>query len=230
VPFRIGAGVGKHASTHADGGSDEITGDLDIDAIVEDVYEIYDDWDDNELTDRSLGTTTTNYNLLRAKFFRPSWATESGSPSASDGVLVLPSSTTVQSVSTFSDFTVGTWEFDFKWANTTATQYDRNYIMKLSGEDTGYRARANNDGSMCNLDEVSTGTPTTIIDNTWAEDTDWHTLKTTRDSDGNFELFLDGASKGTATDTTHTTSDQIWIRDDGNNVAERHVDNLKVHS
>jgi len=193
-------------------------------------YYLTDDWGDNKLTDRE---GLSNFrNRIPPRTWgkdRPKWTIESGSPSASGGVLVLPQSSTVQTVSTPSDFTVGAWELDFKWANTTSTQWDRNWFMRLAGEATGYWMRANNDGSACDIIETTTGTHTVIIDNTWTADTSWHTLKATRDSAGNFELFLDGVSKGTTTDTTHTTSDEMWIRDDGNDVAERNVDNLKVY-
>lgn len=51
----------------------------------------------------------------------------------------------------------------------------------------------------------SGGNPTTLITSafgTWEAD---HVIKLTRDSSGNFELFLDGTSLGTATDNTITS-------------------------
>jgi len=44
-----------------------------------------------------------------------------------------------------------------------------------------------------------------------AIDTNTHTIKVTRDAVGNFELFFDGASKGTATDNNVTTCALIRI-------------------
>ncbi len=38
----------------------------------------------------------------------------------------------------------------------------------------------------------------------------------TRDGSGNFELFIDGVSKGTVTDATHTTNAFVMVREDSN--------------
>jgi len=45
-----------------------------------------------------------------------------------------------------------------------------------------------------------------LIDQSWTIDIDWHTAKITRDANGIFEIFLDGVSKGTVTDTDITTT------------------------
>jgi len=234
MPFRT-AGLGKHASTHADGGSDEITSVLDLGAlrVIGGTAEFVDDWGDNLLTNRENSgsglVSGPGLAVRRCKNYRPEWTTESGSPSATDERLYLPQSATAQAISVPSTFTEGAWESDFRFTNTTATQWLADYIMRISGEDTGYLLNHANDGSAYRIQKRITGTLTNLIDVTWAEDTDWHVQKGTRDADGNFELFLDRVSKGTATDTDITSSDKLWLENGSQDVSASYRDNLRVY-
>jgi len=189
--------------------------------------EILDDWQDNKLTTRDSEATTpikiSSPYVQDANTFRPSWTTESGSPSASGGVLVLTAGdTTAQGISTPTTFFVGTWEVDIqKQADGTTSGVD--VIDWVSGGSKKYIIGWNYDGAYNLRDIVDT---VNIISATHAEDTAWHTCKATRDSSSNWELFFDGVSDGTATDSTTTSIDEVWVYNYED--IEVHYDNLKI--
>jgi len=190
-------------------------------------YEIYDDWDDSRLTDRRV--TVEAFRCKEQSNFRPEWTTESGSPSASGGELVLPAGdTTVQIVDAPSSFDTGTWEVDLleHTASTGAV------VFRLIFQDAdnwwsgwwrlyeGYQKLVKDDA----------GTVTAVIDTgtgVIADDGTYHTYKYTRDSDGNWEMFQDGSSLGTATDTFLPTANKLRFRNWED--AEVDFDNLKVY-
>lgn len=188
---------------------------------------IEDGWDDNSITGRS--NPDEGYflhpsdNLLSNDYeagdalkgvYRPEWTTQSGSPSASNGVLSLSAGdTTQQSILTPSEFTAGTWETDYKFTNTPSSGGICMVIMAQSTSLDGvgrpnncyfgynhfngdYHLYLNNGGSATNIiTTISLGVPESFA-----------TMKISRTTRGNFELFHNGTSQGTATDTTHTGS------------------------
>jgi len=191
--------------------------------------EIIDDWADNKLTSRdkqalsdSWAWTDEFYQLNDV--FRPEWTTESGSPSASGGVLVLTAGdTTVQQVSIPTTFFAGAWEVEVqKQASGTTSLV--NVLDWWAGGNEKYGLQWTNADNYKLQDIVDA---VAIISATHAEDTSWHTCKATRDSSSNWEIFFDGVSDGTATDSTTTSIDEFAHRN-GEDI-EIHFDNLKIY-
>ena len=65
--------------------------------------------------------------------------------------------------------------------------------------------------SWVRLCKTVSSSSSSLISGSWSIDTEWHIIKVTRDSSDNFELFFDGVSKGTTTDTILTSSKQIRL-------------------
>lgn len=179
-----------------------------------------DDWGDDALTGRTnpetgqfLEQTSGGVGDLLKGMYRPEWKAESGSPSASSGKLQLSAGgTTSQTVSTPSNLTTGSFELKFQFnSDPTNGAFHHSFICSnnsLSASvstDAGYEMRPVHDGSYY-LTLRDNGTATNLISSTWADDLNQHTITSTRDEDSNFELFLDGTSQGTTTDSTYTTS------------------------
>jgi len=217
-------------------------------------YEMYDDWEDNKLTSRdsmsetplswedaisrsfslseSVGslpysgefTYKYSYTIESINTFRPEWTTESGSPSASEGMLVLTAGdVTVQRISIPSTFFVGAWESDVRYTASPGTGGLWPIGFYLNGSLKYHHAWKYSDTHYL-YDQVD---GVRIIAHAHAVDTAWHTMKLTRDSDGNWETFFDGAACGSTTDTTTTSCDEyrVWNGSD----VETRFDNWKVY-
>jgi hypothetical protein len=135
--------------------------------------------------------------------YRPMWQASSGSPTITNNELVLPAGdTTAQEVDAASDHTVGYWEFDYQFASPPADNFnfawwkfvdDGNNFLRLLIRDEGFvELKGQQNGS-------SVFSQTT--DNTAFVDGNGHTVRIERDSGGNFEVFLDGSSQITASNT-----------------------------
>lgn len=109
-----------------------------------------------------------------------------------------------------------TWEIRYRWAGNPNTSGDnvsltRNSTSFTRGFEGGYHSGyvnnffQNGDRLLSEMD--SGGSLNRLIETAVGNDTNLHTLKTTRDGSGNWELLHDGSSLGTASDTSHTTSD-----------------------
>ena len=74
-------------------------------------------------------------------------------------------------------------------------------------------------------------TGTTLITLTKITAADTYTTKLTRDASGNFEVFKNGVSDGTCTDTDITTSIEIHLKSGGTYAptANLHFNWLKVY-
>ena len=188
------------------------------------IYELLDDWDDNKLTARDgAETTSTGFTNLFAQKnkFRPTWTTVAGAPSVANEKLELDNTEQVKTPSTFG---VGTWEIDL----TVAVQNAQPFMRLYAGGGSKYR--------ICGWYTHPTNLYAVIYDDVDAAyiiqgagaawDVNQHTLKTTRNESGNWEIFFDGVSKGTATDTTTTSFDELHIYTE--NGATKY-DNLKVY-
>jgi len=189
---------------------------------------IIDDWDDNLLTGRPVALTVIDGALfgkgevLKAK--RPEWTTESGSPSVSGGVLHLPAGdVTIQQVSTPSTLWIGTWKLDFNWT-TAITSGGHHFRSVVGGTKTYIMPEWRSDDVYRIWQDVDNVAP---VSTTHAIDTAEHSLKVTRASGGNWELFFDGVSDGTGTENTYTSCDELWI--ESNADYEGNWDNLKVY-
>lgn len=203
-------------------------------------YTHYDDWYDNKLTKRGHYRTPAGGMMGRTGFTpflkRPEWTIEYSDPAVSGGVLTLDGASgaaTNDGVSTPSTFTEGTWEWDAKASNTSGTRYLKNNFIY---EDADNNLRVNfrpggTPGNEVDLIKTDAGVASTLITGSWTADTNWHTIKATRDTSGNFELFFDGVSQGTATDTFLPSISKILFFVDlsGITAVDYDIDNLKVY-
>ena len=168
---------------------------------ADNIYEILDDWNDNKLTARDgAGTTSTGFTNTFAQkdMFRPEW-TVSANVSAAGGKLVFSATAAIKTAEIASTFVTGTWEVDA----VRGTSYNGWLGCKIIDDGTDYYALyADGNSTAYHLNRNATH----LITGTWTNDAATHTFKTTRDGSGNFEIFEDGISKGTVTNTDTTTS------------------------
>ena len=171
---------------------------------------IIDDWDDGLLSGRPVALTVINGSLfakgevLKAK--RPEWSVNSGVADLSAGTLKVQTATLeVQTVSTKM---VGMWE-----VTVTRNSGDRArlfFIIDYTIPDTYYfiGISAFDKYSMY---KVFTGSYYELIsDDYFGAGT--YRMSVSRDSSGNFEIFIDGVSRGTTTDTDIVRSDYLRLR------------------
>ncbi|WP_276301104.1 hypothetical protein [Halorussus lipolyticus] len=166
----------------------------------------YDDFEDGSLRDR-VGRRTGQYvssdepGRVYAGVERPIWKTGDGSPSVSNGALEMPAADTTNQfvVATPYRFEVGTYEFTFQFSSTPSTGRVRfEFLTETAAK--WVQIIVDPDGTLRLERNDGTG-KTTIISGSWNGDTNQHTAKATRDESGNYELFVDGTSQGTASDT-----------------------------
>lgn len=149
--------------------------------------------------------------------FRPRWGIYSGSPSNSGGELVFPDgSTTTQLIQTKSQFQTGEWSMTFQ-ATTTPTSGILVYGI-MGSEPVGasdsnvYYLNVGSDGAI-NLTKFENGSYVgTVVSGSWTPDTAQHTVRVTRTAAGDWELFFDGTSQDTATDTFLPEVNKISLR------------------
>jgi len=215
-----------------------VTSSLDLAAlrIVGETGEIADDWGDNLLTGRENSgdglVTWSELEVGRCKNFRPEW-TSVGSPSATGGELVVDVDNSVGDQGVYVDVVieVGTWEVEGRTENTG----NNNYVgvrMIYQDADNQWKILERDDGSYGYLQKDDAGTTTTVIDSGGQiGDTNFHTLKATRDADANWEYFFDGVSQGTATDSFMPTKNSTRVQSRANDdvTSTHHYDNLKVY-
>ncbi|RKZ28852.1 hypothetical protein DRQ36_09820, partial [bacterium] len=122
----------------------------------------------------------------------------------------------------------GTWECEFRHEEHNANPCFVSFFFmtntaQLSAATDGYSLNSDsNTGSEAfTLYRWDNGSATAIIDATVTHDTNWHTMKVTRDAAGNFEIFYDGISKGTVTDATYSACTHIHFRELMNFVNDR---------
>ena len=193
---------------------------------ADNIYELLDDWDDSKLTSRDgAGTTSTGFTNLFAQKdkFRPEWATGAGSPAASGGELVLALSA---SVTTPSTFVTGTWEWLVRHSATGGNNAFKCYFLGENGDTSSYAYVHEHSGTIV-LWVTTDGN--IISGGIVTQPTTNKAYKVTRDSSGNFEIFFDGVSKGTATNTRYTSSVEMRIRNAHTAGPTIYVDDLKVY-
>lgn len=190
---------------------------------------IEDDWEDNALSGRKsvekgvfyeYGTDGTG-DLLKG-VYRPMWTVESGGSSASSGILQVPSGNNGnQCVVTPSQMSIGEWSYDWKnplSADSGACRFnfidpnnDRNSKGQLGA---GYAISWDSGPSYWwNLYRWDGYSSATIIVNCsdWGADDSWHSAKASRDSYGGFEVFRDGSTLGTTTDTNYQETQALSV-------------------
>lgn len=157
---------------------------------------------------------------------RPEWTVESGTWDASAGyVSGTPPSKAPGNLSTPSNFMTGTWEY--KTRIPQVNTYSR-FIPIFIDADNLYDIELSSRSaeSWVKFRKCVAGSWTDLISGTWTIDTDWHTITLMRDAAGNFELFFDGVSQGTCTDTSHTSTSVIKLQTEGD---PSDFDDIKVY-
>ena len=180
-----------------------------------------DDFDDNSLTSRS-NTNDGVYahpdaNVAGDVFigrYRPEWnatVNDSGSVSATNGRVEFSEAGPEEvtgAISVPSDFTTGSFQSDVNWV--TRGSGDDNFTVqyisdsyKVPGDsnqypDNGVLTQTTDTGTP-SLVKSESGSGAGIVSSTVTSDS--YTESFTRDSYGNYEYIIDGASQGTTTDT-----------------------------
>jgi hypothetical protein len=167
--------------------------------VTETSHAVYDDFSGSDLYARPLASNGIYYGDAEAVYGvnRPIWEVTSGSPSMGSGTLTLPGGSRAVSRSIDTRFTTGEVAITYQQAAAGA-QVD--YQFWYSGPSDDFLALSSEAGTV-KLKKVENGTYGDILSGTVPDDTAEHTIRTTRDESGNWELFADGTSQGTATDT-----------------------------
>ena len=138
------------------------------------------------------------------------WSIGGGSPEpyVSGGVLILPGDTTDRYIYRSLPFFDGyAWEIKIQ-KQGDGTKYAAQAFKWWSGGTEIYRVGWHADNSIWIRDLVDSEE---IITGTRVEDTEWHTIKVTRLSNGDWALYFDDELIGTANDTTSTSTDTFGI-------------------
>lgn len=186
--------------------------------------QLADDWNDERLNADRVTTSQMQY--------RPQWSDESGSVEATDGILRIPAGdSTTQAVQTTPALgphpnIISNLIFEVKFlSDPTAGNFTLHFCRNQDGFNE-WRVRFDADGNM-NLQKTNSNTDTTVISGSYTNDQSWHEVEVTRNDSAGWELFEDGSSQGTATDSFTATRDYN-LRWESTLDAEVHVDNLKL--
>ncbi len=216
---------------------------------------ILDDWDDNSLTSSRDSFDTTSFSgdepssSNSTTETRPQWTDHTGRSNLSATGQVLETDSSNSYVYS-TPFNVGgssswntshTWSFHFKFVSKSsnngsdywgvAVNDATNYTDQNNGNNdtyfnNAYHVQINDNGSY-DFRLANGGSRSGLIGGgSWSEDGNWKTGKVTRDSSGNWELFRNGSSQGTTTDTTHTDISHLGFCGDQRYVMN--YDNLEV--
>lgn len=205
--------------------------DIDLYATINSRQEIHRfNWDGSSWVDVETIQTAGDYDLFAPQPVRPAhsdmrviWSEDTGDRTINSktfaygdsglvqdgtpGHVEFPSTTGSVRLDTGSSVSRGTWEFTFQFGSPsgssdfwlhTDTPTDPN-----SG--SGYYVRFF-DSSASNplrLSKRTNGSATDLVAASWPADGAEHTVTVTRDDSDNWEILIDGSSKGTATDGEH---------------------------
>lgn len=190
-------------------------------SVIPDSGLYLDDWADNKLSSRdSYETTLGDADTLEpdsSSFTnpsRPEWSFAQGSnATASSEQLTISASGNDEILEATSENGVEVWEIDL----TKPSSNDwfaifwpvGSNLSNFPNDDSGYRMVIDSSGGSLSFDRRDSGGTTSLISGSWDDDQQTHTYRLERDSSDQWELFYDGVSQGTATDSNY----------DGNNVA-----------
>ena len=209
-----------------------------IRAIPDAEVYLHDDWGDNKLQDRDDSGTTTHNGVEGV--YRPEWGQVDGRdlPSVDDEKLVKQSEEALQTdVNINLDETV-TWEFNGVDLTDAGEDGDNSRVaywhlfsetLDLSADDLkqSYLIRISGDINV-ELEEVDSNGDTTAIITGKELDTEIYDLKVERSPSGEWEIFVDDESQGTATDTSHTDPQYVAITNQGGEFGTQRYDELKI--
>jgi len=119
---------------------------------------------------------------------------------------------------------VSIWEADIRVEDITNNPLEMIFIYV---DDNNYMAYGYWSDSIKLINKVG-GSVTYPIDMTYTSDTAWHKIKVRRDGYGNYEIWLDDVSKGTATSTDITTSNYIQFYNWHFSGRQQRYDNISV--
>ena len=181
---------------------------------------LQDDWADGNLTSRADSNTRTQTieGTEYETVYRPDWTTVSGSSTASDANGGYARTSADDEITADSVF----WEDDlafeavFRYESTDGSSAGRRseYQFAMDGSGNGWTVYFNPDssGATFNLQKRESDAVDSVISSSWDNDTNQHTVRVERTNGQDWELFLDGSSKGTATDSFAPSVSNINIR------------------
>jgi hypothetical protein len=199
---------------------------------------LHDDWGDNKIQNRDESGTTTHNGVEGV--YRPEWAVNDGSPSASNQELVVDRDEALMTGINLDFGSTITWEWSLDLSvqnGGTSVQFEAGCFSTTKttsgfAMDEAYGVQFDRNSPYIDLRRHDTNDDfgTTLIGSNYSEFTTSPTTVTvTRSASGTWELFVDGNSKGTADDTTYTTANKIWYgyRDTSTNAIT--VGEMKVY-
>ena len=206
-------------------------------AIPDDGVYLQDDWGDGKLTDRD-DANTREQTIFGETFdtrYRPEWAEQAGTPSASsseDGFATVGEGELIR---TGTDWTEGVWEWEFEWQNVQDSGGRRAFEFELWREDSDnyiyVRVAPDSSDGTFRLEEDIGGSTDVIISDNFANDEEKHTLRVERDeSTDDWELFLDGESRGTGSQNPNADPIETGLAAGRGTEVDMRVYNLKFAS
>jgi hypothetical protein len=188
-------------------------------AIPDSEIYLHDDFGDNKLQNRDESGTTTTNDLTGT--YRPEYTIAAGSPTATNQELSLSSADALhtkalpdvrgQNVRWDIDLTdsgsnafarISIWGTTTDHNNNTASDiYAESYFLDIQEEFDVFRLRRQAGTSGGQTDVINADQPISTP----------LTASVTHDGSGNWELFLDGSSQGSASDTTYTSTEPILL-------------------
>ena len=206
-----------------------------------DIY-LQDDWGDNKLQDRDDSGTTTHNGVEGV--YRPEWTALNGDSNLSLASVSNETLTVQSDEGLFADINLNldetiTWE----WSNVDPSAGDAggadNNWLGLFADDLdavdayvegSYAIRVRNDeaAELIHISDKSSSDGWTTIVGGSESISGEVDITVTRDPDGSWQLFVDGSSQGTGTDTQSTDPSHlpIWCQPDRDAVID--VDEIKV--
>jgi hypothetical protein len=204
------------------------------------VYILYDTWADDLLSSRTATYTqgdlikeisnngTTYYITLSAtsSTLCPTWTQEAGAASVASGTVTLATATT-DKISTPYTGTEATYELVVQWATYTGAGADFFFRPQYQDGNNNIYIKMDGNGNPYQLVKYVAGVATIIVNSTWGQDTNEHTIKVIIDTGDDWELFLDGVSKGTGSDAWRPTTAKLYMENVSNN--NIYIKELKVY-
>jgi len=168
---------------------------------------LYDDFADNRAFNRrDRGIPTEETLSVPYQTIRPGWGATFGTPTIANSQVEVSSGDGTR-LGTWCGMDAGTWEMDFQWPSSVS---QGDIGLKILGRDDRgreYEAEFDAAGNFVLYDEFGSA----LVSSTQTVDTSTHTIKVTYDG-STFELFWDGNSVGTASDSYgYTGQEQLLM-------------------
>ena len=156
------------------------------------------------------------------------WTQISGTTVESGGIMTFDEA--YEEVETSLTNTINVWEIDIQGPfDTNGRGVSFNFMQVDASNYYRFAAFRSSAGTeSMRISKFVSDTETSLLQTNLSLGNGWHTYKIIRDADGNFEMFLDGTSEGTVTDTTFTTSNNMRLKEIYNVAETINFDNLKV--